>query len=97
LERRDSGTVGCDGADGLGADNLNGTDVDDNFDGSIRHNVAIGGQRPSARPAPVNFLAAPSAENKETPRFHTLIAHSKAPEDIDDAFTDSLLPQLLEL
>jgi hypothetical protein len=43
------------------------------------------------------LLATSSNSKNEPPRSPTLIASAKAPEDIDDAFTGSLLPKLLEL
>jgi Ca2+-binding RTX toxin-like protein len=84
-------------AGGLGADNLNGSTRDDTFNQKVGPDTLIGGQRPSARPAPVTLLATSSNSKNEPPRSPTLIASAKAPEDIDDAFGDSLLPKLLEL
>jgi hypothetical protein len=84
-------------AGGLGADNLNGSTRDDTFNQKVGPDTLIGGMRPSARPAPVTLLATSSNSKNEPPRSRTLIASVKAPEEIDDAFGDSLLPQLLEM
>jgi Ca2+-binding RTX toxin-like protein len=83
-------------AGGLGVDNLNGVDRDDNFNDQIGRDTLIGGIRPAARPAPVVVEDNPESE-EEPPLFESPPAYSEGTEEIDEAFGELLLPELLEL
>lgn len=80
-------------AGGLGVDRLNGIDRDDTFSQVVGRDTLIGGSRPAARPANVSVTTAPLTQT-DRPQFQN------APEftdEIDEAFLDSLIPELLEL
>jgi hypothetical protein len=80
-------------AGGLGTDRLNGVDRDDTFDQVVGRDTLIGGNRPSGRPAPVNVETSPTAKRNQ-PQFQTPPGFT---EEIDEAFLEPLIPELLEL
>ena len=98
-------------AGGLGNDTLNGVFRDDSFNLVVGPDTLIGGQRPSGRPAsPVALISDAAADSQ---RSHTPPAltndeasdgQGSGPENgtddfqgLDEAFADSLIPELLEL
>jgi cyclophilin family peptidyl-prolyl cis-trans isomerase len=83
-------------AGGLGTDNLNGTDRDDNFNQQVGPDILIGGLRPAARPAPVSGKDDPANE-QDTPHFLSPPAFGESTEEIDEAFGQLPLPELMEL
>ena len=79
-------------AGGLGADRLNGIDRDDTFSQVVGRDTLIGGNRPAGR----GFLERPVEEpTSQLPPVSQSFAERS--EEIDDAFADPLLPELLEL
>lgn len=82
---------------GSDVDRLNGHDVDDDFNQQERRDTLVGGVGPAARSASAEMLVDQSTAEPELPSFPKLVTNSKDPIDIDEVFTDSLLPQLLEL
>jgi hypothetical protein len=79
-------------AGGLGIDSLNGTIRDDTFSEQVGPDFQFGGIRSQARPAPART-------ESESAEPQTGIQHpeSESAEEIDEAFSPSLLPTLLEL
>lgn len=98
-------------AGGLGNDTLNGVFRDDAFNNVVGPDTLIGGQRPAGRPAsPIALIsdAATDSQRSHTPPALTNDEASdgqgSGPDNgtdeaqgIDDAFVDSLIPELLEL
>lgn len=80
-------------AGGLGVDQLNGVVRDDTFNLVVGRDTLIGGQRPAGRPAPASPEREPVEEGK-LPVFQSLPAYT---EEIDEAFGESILPELIEL
>jgi hypothetical protein len=93
----DSASVTSSAADGLaggqGNDTLNGVFRNDAFSEVIGRDTLIGGQRPAGRPAPIPATPEPANAPSE-PLFMTRQVDN---DDIDELFTGSLLPELLEL
>jgi Ca2+-binding RTX toxin-like protein len=83
-------------AGGPGADILNGIAVDDSFNATVKRDSLIGGMRPQARSAPVSRVKRATSK-LTTPDFLTPSAVAITTENIDNAFFDSLLPQLLNV
>lgn len=86
-------------AGGLGADRLNGVDRDDTFIQTTGQDTLFGGQRPSARSPQPRPLENPSIL-QPTATSSSPIEGSAEPtssDQIDDAFADPLLPELLSL
>ncbi|MFT5324209.1 MAG: Ca2+-binding RTX toxin-like protein [Planctomycetaceae bacterium] len=79
-------------AGGLGIDSLNGTIRDDTFSEQVGPDFQFGGIRSQARPAPART-------ESESAEPQTGIQHpeSESAEEIDEAFSPSLLPTLLQL
>ena len=93
-------------AGGLGADRLNGVDRDDTYNQQIGRDTLIGGNRPSERriqdrPAlEAGFQLQPaSVEVRPTAKVENRLLHSPPgyTEEIDEAFMEPLIPELLEL
>jgi Ca2+-binding RTX toxin-like protein len=98
-------------AGGLGNDTLNGVFRDDAFSQTIGSDTLIGGQRQPGRPAPVNSLdsqsepesplfLSPSGLNSDEENDAPRRAEESVQDnffEIDEAFTDVLLPELLSL
>jgi Ca2+-binding RTX toxin-like protein len=82
-------------AGGLGDDTLNGVSRDDNFDDQIGRDTLIGGDRPAARPAPFKRLVVQSAGEEAPPLFEVPPVYRKINEEIDEAFQQLLLPDLI--
>ncbi|NQV27379.1 MAG: hypothetical protein HQ518_23775, partial [Rhodopirellula sp.] len=80
-------------AGGNGSDTLNGTFRNDDFDDVVGRDTLIGGNRPEAHPAPVSVKVRPTTE-VERPLFQSPPALA---EEIDEAFLEPLIPELLEL
>lgn len=80
-------------AGGLGNDILNGDFRDDSFNQIVGRDTLIGGNRPEGRPGPVSPNREPEYEEK-MPLFQSPPANT---EEIDEAFGESILPELLEL
>lgn len=83
-------------AGGLGTDRLNGSVYDDSFNQLVRRDTLIGGSRPAARLAAVNADEEPYSET-ESPQFQRPAVMPEENDEIDGAFSGSLIPQLLEL
>jgi len=94
-------------AGGLGNDTLNGAFRDDAFNQLVGRDTLIGGQRPAGRPAPVILLD--SQSEPDSPQFLSPLSltndarrptEETVPDDfidIDEAFVDSLMPELFEM
>ncbi|NQV25160.1 MAG: proprotein convertase P-domain-containing protein [Rhodopirellula sp.] len=76
----------------LGADILNGIAVDDSFNATVKRDSLIGGTRPQGRPAPINRSGPSTSKVVDKPisLMPSAIVESRS---IDDAFSDSLLPE----
>ncbi|MDA1166204.1 MAG: calcium-binding protein, partial [Planctomycetota bacterium] len=85
-------------AGGTGTDVLNGNVVDNAFQGTVQRDELIGGTRPQERPAPVEYRP-DTAEAAKVQVAHPLDSSPSATEsdEIDEAFSGSLLPELLTL
>ncbi|MDA1166340.1 MAG: Ig-like domain-containing protein, partial [Planctomycetota bacterium] len=93
--------IGGGGADNLaggnGSDSLNGIARDGNFNDVVGRDTLIGGNRPEAHPAPVETLVQTSDELADVPSFQIPRLYSKNNKEIDEAFLQPLLLELLEL
>ena len=87
----------------MGNDTLNGVFRDDAFSQVVGRDTLFGGQRPAPRPAPVAIETAFTIEHPEfaTSPEQDVVGISDDDQepvtDIDEAFTNGLLPELLSL